>query len=203
MSTHAPSEGLAPAAGVLSRLRPLAGCLAAGIVVGFVVAGIGSRLVMRVLALVDSDARGTFTENGNQVGDITLGGTLGLVVFVGIPSGVAAGLIVFVIRRWLPGRLAWRGLMLSVVLLALLSGTVIDADNVDFRLLEPAGLAIALFGVLFLAAGFPLARLADRWGPGVPRVLYRRGVTIVGAALLVVLVAYGLVDLGRTIAKIV
>jgi len=187
----------------LGLVRPLAGCLAAGIVVGFVVAGLGSRLVMRVLAIVDSDARGTFTENGNQVGDVTFSGTLGLVLFIGIPTGVAAGLIVFVVRRWLPAQPVWRGLALSAVLLALLGGTVIDADNVDFRLLEPAGLAIALFGMLFLAAGYPLAVLADRWGPGVPRALYGRSVTIVGGLLLVGVVSFGLVDLGRTIAEII
>ena len=203
MESHELPGRLAHDGWVAGLVRPLAGCLAAGIVAGFVVAGLGSRLVMRVLAIVDSEATGTFTENGNQVGDITLGGTLGLVMFVGIPSGVAAGLIVFVVRRWLPARLVWRGLALSIVLLAVLGGTVIDADNADFRLLEPAGLAIALFGVLFLVAGYPLALLADRWGPGVPRVLYSGSVTIVGGLLLVVLVSFGLIDLGQTIAEIV
>ena len=46
--------------------------------------------------------RGSFTENGNQVGDVTLDGTLGLVGFVGVPTGILAGLIVFAVRRWLP-----------------------------------------------------------------------------------------------------
>ncbi len=188
---------------VSALLRPLAGCVAAGIVVGLVVAGLGSRIVMRILALADADARGTFTENGNQVGDVTAGGTLGLIVFVGIPSGVAAGLIVFLVRRWLPSPLAWRGLALSLVLLALLGGTVLDADNVDFRLLEPAGLAVALFGALFFLAGYALAALADRWGPGVPAVFFRRGVTVVGAIILAVVVGLGLADLGSEIVEIV
>jgi hypothetical protein len=188
---------------VSALLRPLAGCVAAGVVVGLVVAGLGSRIVMRILALADTDARGTFTENGNQVGDITVGGTLSLIVFVGIPSGVAAGLIVFLARRWFPPRLPWRGLALSLVLLALLGGTVLDADNVDFRLLEPPGLAVALFGALFFLAGYALAALADRWGPGVPTVFYRGDVTLVGGAVLVVVVAFGLVDVARTIAEIV
>jgi hypothetical protein len=37
----------------------------------------------------------------------------------------------------------------------------------------------------------------------VPPVLYRGSVTIVGGLLLVVLVSFGLADLGRTIAEIV
>jgi hypothetical protein len=188
---------------VSALLRSLAGCVAAGVVVGLLVAGLGSRVVMRILALADADARGTFTENGNRVGDITVGGTLGLIVFVGIPSGVAAGLIVFLGRRWLPSRLVWRGLALSLVLLALLGGTVLDADNVDFRLLEPAGLAVALFGALFFVAGYALAPLADRWGPGVPAFFFRRGVTVGGAVILVVAVGLGLADLGRAIVEIV
>jgi hypothetical protein len=184
-------------------LRSLAGCLAAGVVVGLLVAGLGSRAVMRLLALADADARGTVTEAGNRVGEITAGGTLALILFVGIPAGVAAGLIVFLVRRWLPSRLVWRGLGLSLVLLALLGGTVIDADNIDFRLLEPAGLAVALFGSLFLLAGYALAVLADRWAPRVPPVFYRRGVTVVGAIALAVVVVLGLADLGREIVEIV
>jgi hypothetical protein len=188
---------------VSALARSLAGCVAAGVVVGLLVAGLGSRVVMRILALADADARGTITENGNRVGDITVGGTLGLVVFVGIPSGVAAGLIVFLARRWLPPRRVWRGLALSLVLLALLGGTVLDADNVDFRLLQPVGLAVALFGALFFLAGSALAMLADRWGPGVPAFFLRRGVTVVGAIILAVVVGLGLADLGWAIAEIV
>lgn len=188
---------------VAAALGPLAGCLAAGLAVGVVIAGLGSRLVMRLLAVADPDARGSFTENGNQVGDITLGGTLGLVTFVGIPIGFLAGLIVFAVRRWLPAGQPWRGLAFSAVLLALLGGTVIDPDNIDFRLLEPAGLAIALFGLLFFAAGFWLPPLAGRWGPGVPRLLYRTDVTIGGGVVIAVVVGIGLVQVGRDIAELV
>lgn len=184
-------------------LRALGGCVAAGLVAGLVIAGLGSRLVMRILALADSSAVGSFTESGNQVGDVTVGGTLGLVVFVGIPIGVLAGLIVFAVRRWLPSGQPWRGLACSAVLLTLLGGTVIDPDNVDFRILEPAPLAVALFGLLFLAAGFWLPLLADRWGPGVPRFLYRQDVTIIGGVVIAAVVAFGLVAVGRDIAEMV
>jgi hypothetical protein len=184
-------------------LRALGGCLLAGLVVGIVIAGLGSRLVMRLLALADPDAAGTTTENGNVVGEITAGGTLALVVFVGIPSGVLAGLIVYVVRRWLPSRQPWRAFAFSAVLLALLGGTVIDPHNIDFRLLEPTGLAVGLFGLLFLAAGVWLPSLANRWGPGIPRFLYRQDVTIVGGVLLAAVVIAGLVRVGRDIAELV
>jgi hypothetical protein len=189
--------------GVVAVLRSLGGCLAAGLVVGIVVAGLGSRLVMRLLAVADPDARGIITENGNVVGDITFGGTAGLVVFIGIPSGILAGLIVYLVRRWLPTRLLWRALALSVVLLALLGRTVIDPENFDFLFLDPAGLAVTLFGALFFVAGFALVPLADRWGPGVPRLFYRQDVTIVGGIAITIAVVLGLLELGRDIAELV
>jgi hypothetical protein len=183
--------------------RYLAGSLAAGLLVGLVVAGLGSRVVMRVLAVVDPEADGIITENGNRVGEITLGGTLGLLFFVGIFSGVAAGVIVFAVRRWLPVRPVWRGLVLSLVLLAALGGTVFVPDNFDFRFLDPAGLAVALFGLLFFAAGYALAPLAERLAPDVPRFFYRRGVTIVGATAIVVAVGVGLLQNVEAILEIV
>jgi hypothetical protein len=80
---------------------------------------------------------------------------------------------------------------------------VIDARNVDFLILEPPGLAVALFGTFFLAAGFSLPLLAGRWGPGVPRVFYRTDVTVAGAILLTAVTVFGLVQVGRDIAEIV
>jgi hypothetical protein len=188
---------------LVAGLRSLAGCLGAGLLVGVLVAGLGSRLVMRALALADDDARGIVTENGNVVGETTFGGTLALVVFIGIAMGYFAGLIVFAVRRWLPASSPWRSLALSLVLLALLGGQVLDAGNTDFRLLDPAGLAVALFGLLFLVAGFALVTLADRWGPGSPDILYRRDVTVAGGVLILAVVVFGLLGVGRAMAEIV
>ena len=184
-------------------LRALGGCVAAGILVGVVVAGLGSRAVMRLLAVADPEARGIVTENGNVVGDITFEGTASLIGFVGIPFGLVAGLVVFAVRRWLPSRFVWRGLVLSVVLLGLFGGAVIDADNVDFLFLDPTGLAVALFGLLFFAAGYALPWLADRWGPGVPRFLFRMDATVVGGVIIAAVVVFGLVQVGREIAALV
>ena len=184
-------------------LRALGGCVAAGLLVGLVVAGLGSRVVMRLLAVADPGAEGIVTENGNVVGEITLGGTAALLVFIGLPFGFVAGLVVFAVRRWLPSPYVWRGLLLSFVLLGLFGGAVIDADNVDFLFLDPTGLAIALFGLLFFAAGYTLPWLADRWGPGVPRFLYRTDATIVGGVIIAAVVVFGLVQVGRDIAALV
>jgi hypothetical protein len=197
------ASGVAPALRRAGTLRALGGCVLAGLLVGVVVAGLGSRLVMRILAAATPEATGIFTEAGNRVGEITAGGTVALLLFVGIPVGLGAGVVVFAVRRWLPARAPWRGLVLSLVLLAAFGTTVLEPENIDFRLLPPAGLAVGLFGTLFLLAGLSLAPLADRLGPGVPRVLERRDVTLAGGVLLAVLVALGLARVGRAVVELV
>jgi hypothetical protein len=197
------ASGVAPARRRAGTLRALGGCVLAGLLVGVVVAGLGSRLVMRILAAATPEATGIFTEAGNRVGEITAGGTVALLLFVGIPVGLGAGVVVFAVRRWIPARAPWRGLVLSLVLLAAFGTTVLEPENIDFRLLPPAGLAVGLFGALFLLAGLSLAPLADRLGPGVPRVLERRDVTLAGGVLLAVLVALGLARVGRAVVELV
>jgi hypothetical protein len=53
----------------VAALRPLGGCLAAGLVAGIVIAGLGSRLVMRILAIGDPSAAGSLTET--ETGSVT------------------------------------------------------------------------------------------------------------------------------------
>lgn len=56
-----------------------------GIVAVVLVAGLGGRLMMRVLAATSGDsAQGLVTEAKETVGDVTLSGSVGFVVFNGI-----------------------------------------------------------------------------------------------------------------------
>ena len=59
-----------------------------GLIVGLVGVGIGGRIVMRLAALLVPELVGEFTENGFRIGDITPGGSLGLVVFGCSPARV-------------------------------------------------------------------------------------------------------------------
>jgi len=65
----------------------LLGGMAAGILVG----GVGGRLIMRILAILNEEKAGVMTGNGNLSGDIGVGGTLTVVVFVGIVGGLVGG----------------------------------------------------------------------------------------------------------------
>ncbi len=80
-----------------------------GIIAGVLVAGLGGRLMMRVLAATSGDsAQGLVTEAHETVGEITLGGSVGFVVFNGIFFGAIGGVGYVLLRSWLPSR-PWLG----------------------------------------------------------------------------------------------
>src|SRR5688500_18331910 len=65
--------------------------LVAGVAAGVLAAGAGGRLVMRLLAATSPDVHGSLTEAGEKIGEITVGGTLALILFAGVPAGVLSG----------------------------------------------------------------------------------------------------------------
>src|SRR4051812_16277935 len=116
---------------------------AAGGATGLLVVGAGGRLVMRLLAVTaGSGAQGALTEADEVVGDITLGGTLGFMIFVGIGGGVLTGLLYVAGQRFLPaGRFI--GLWFGTLLIVLLATRIepLRPNNEDFDLVGPPWLA--------------------------------------------------------------
>ena len=125
----------------------------AGLLAGVVFLGIGSRLAMRVVALLNPEARGTLTDAEQVVGAITPDGTVALVVFVGGFGGVFAGAIWVVVRERLPERLSLRIALAGVVATLVGSFAVIDVSNADFRVFDPVVLNVAMFMMLVGLAG--------------------------------------------------
>jgi hypothetical protein len=155
--------------------RRVLATIAAGIVAGAFVGGIGSRVVMRVLAITSAPrATGILTENGNRVGEITTGGTIALIT-AGVAVGMLGALLWLVTRRWIPQR-GWRkGLLFGVVLLCLGGASLIDPKNTDFAHLRPASLAVTMFAALFPLFGLVLVPLVERWTGAYPRLGLRSG----------------------------
>ena len=154
---------LQPALGRLAvPLRDIARGGLAGLVTGILVAGVGGRIVMRVAALLVPDAAGRLTENGNRVGDITLSGTLGLVIGAGVFFGLAGATVWVVVSPWLPrdGRL--RAVAAMPVAIALAGVALIQASNSDFRVLRRDVATVALLLVLVAVAGLAIS-LVDGW----------------------------------------
>jgi hypothetical protein len=117
----------------------------AGLLAGLAVLGLGSRLVMRVSALLSPDSKGTLTDNDNIVGEITLAGTLELVIFVGLFGGLLSGTLWVLMRDWLPADPRRRIALAGLIAAALGSSAVVNADNIDFHELAAPAANIAMF----------------------------------------------------------
>jgi len=147
----APSRSLGDA--MAARLREAAIVVVGSGIAGALVGGLASRVVMRVAALAAPEIRGTLTENGNVIGEITLEGTIALMIFAGLSSTVFGAGAFVVARPWLPRRTVPRGLIFGVFLLALTGAAVVDAGNADFVVLGDRLLNVTMFSSLFIAFG--------------------------------------------------
>lgn len=171
-------------------LRDIARGGIAGAVVGIVVGGLGGRLMMRIAAILHPDAVGMFTENGNRIGDITLDGTLSLIIF-GLIVGVLAGALWVIVGPWIPGRPRTRVLLTAGVAIAIGTPLLIIGSNPDFVILDHDASVVALLVALVGLIGLSIA-LVDGWldrrlphavtGQRGPAAFYAI-VTLVGAVL--------------------
>lgn len=127
----------------------------AGLAAGTVVLGAGGRVAMALIQLAHRHP-----PEWSWIGTAQ-------VVAPGMALGPAAGVIYALVRRWLPGTPAARGLLF---------GAAHGAFWVTLYFLRPAGpielsgswrLGSALFAVLLLGFGLALAWLEDRWRPAV------------------------------------
>jgi hypothetical protein len=173
-------------------LRRASALFMAGGVAGVLVLGLGSRLMMRVLAATSSDsAQGRLTDADEIVGEVTFDGTVGFVVFIGFFAGMITIGVWAELRRWLPERSVAAGVVVAAIgagALARPSG-LIDPGNHDFVILSPVWLAILLSMMVLLTYGVCFAVLADRWADTWPTpALTPRGVL----ATLPLLVAFAM-----------
>ncbi len=149
-------------------IRSVAAVFTAGVIAGMLVLGLGGRLVMRILGASSPDAQGLETDAGETVGEITSGGTIAIVVFVGLLGGVITALVYLVVRSWLPAK-AWSAGLVSAVLLIGFFGVgsgALSPHNHDFQILTPKWLAVALVvgtGLLFALTFTALAARLDQF----------------------------------------
>lgn len=137
----------------------------AGLIVGILLAGVGGRLVMRLAALLVPGSVGSSTENGNVIGAITFGGSMGLIVFVGLLFGALAGSLWVVISPWLPAAVPMRALLSVPIAVALGTFGLVDDRNRDFAILGRDPLVVASLVVLVASFG-PALVVVDRWLDG-------------------------------------
>lgn len=147
-------------------LRDIARGGIAGAIAGALVAGVGGRVVMRLAALLVPSAVGLPTENGNTIGEITLGGSLALIT-LGTFFGLIVGAIWVAIAPWIPGRGMGRALLAAPIAVAVGGVGLVDGGNVDFIVLRNDALVVALLLGLVGLVGVAIALVDD----GLERVL--------------------------------
>lgn len=160
-----------------------------GLTVGALVVGPGGRLVMRLLAVTSPESKGLQTEAQETVDRVTLSGTLGFVIFVGLAFGVAAGLIYVFVSFALPRGIAG-GVIFGTGLLVVFGSRLdpLRADNPDFTIVGPGWLAVSAFTTLGVLTGATIAPVAGRISASLPAPRPRWLWCLVPAALFTFLV---------------
>lgn len=183
--------------------------IASGMIAGLLAGGVGSRIAMRVSAIMGGEKiAGLMTENGNIVGQITAEGTIGLLIFGGLFPGMIGGGLFVALRNWIPGPTAWRGLTFGLLLLLTFGWLIINDSNADFAELGNPGVNVAMFAMLFVFFGLlvhPIFILIDRRLPCVHQGMSRRWVyTFIGTLILTTaLLAVGTAGIGGLAACLI
>jgi hypothetical protein len=143
-------------------LRRLAVASVAGAIVGFLVGGVGGRLAMSLLASLNAEDAGTLSDDGFTMGQVTLGGTLNLLL-IGTVFGVLGGGIHLAVRDLRIGPAWFRAASLAVGVTVVIGAFLVHSDGVDFTRLEPTYAAIGLILAIPFVYALALPPLADRW----------------------------------------
>lgn len=170
--------------------------VALGLGLGVLVGGVVGRLMMFLLVRLNPENVGSVSDDGFVMGQFTVSGSLNLLLVGGFLGTV--GGVVYAGARHLTFGPAWFRVV-SVTLGAGLpiGASIVSTEGVDFTLLSPPELAVAMFVGIPALYGLLLAVVTERlvapsaasWGDLEPaRWLMRAGATLVLAAALVDLV---------------
>ena len=174
----------------------------AAIATGLLVIGPGGRLAMRLLAVTAGDAaQGRVTEAEETVGRITVDGTIGLVLFVGLFGGLLVAIVAGALRPWLPaGRLSALCVGAALLLTGATRNDPLRPENPDFVIVGPSWLAIAVFVALIIAATLTFEAIAARTARSLPIADGRRPVTLLPYAPLALLGLTGALPIALLVA---
>lgn len=154
--------------------------IAAGIA-GFLVGGIGGRLAMYVLRLTSGpEVIGLASDDDFVIGRFSFD-TLNLVIAVTVGAAIVGGPAYALLRLWLPVR--WRPAVLALFFGLVDGAMLVHTDGVDFTVLSPRALSVALFVAIPAAFGAvldPLHAIGERWTRRAPEVALL-GVVLLGS----------------------
>ena len=133
---------------LVAGARTLGTISVVGVVCGWFVVGVLSRLAMLLLAVLNPVATGVTSDDGFVMGQFTLSGSFNLFFLAGTFLGVLGAGSYAAVRGLRVGPAWFRLLSVSVGAGVVVGSQVVHSDGVDFRLLEPLWLAVALFVLL-------------------------------------------------------
>lgn len=142
--------------------RQVAVATAAGALSGLLVGGIGGRLAMMLLARLAPETAGVLSDDGFFIGQLTLSGTLNLLVITTF-IGVLGGGIYLVVRGLMIGPRWFQVLSISLGPAIVVGAMLVNPDGVDFTALRPTWLAIAVFVAIPGLYAVLLTLLCERW----------------------------------------
>lgn len=152
------------------RVRYVLTALVVGLATGIFCVGGLSRLAMSLLASRNPQAHGRLSDDGFEMGVVTLDGSLNL-ASVGIAVGVIGWLTYLIARPLLFGPTWFHWFCLSIPPGVVAASLIVHPEGVDFTVLGPLWLAVALFVAVPAAYG-PLMHLVmlriggTPWGEG-------------------------------------
>ena len=133
---------------------------AAGAWAGLLTGGIGGRVAMGLLRVTSPDAvRGRISDDGFEIGQVSAGTLFLLAATTAL--GAIVGVLYVAWRHALPR--AWRRSAWTLVGTTVGGSALLHADGVDFNLLEPTWLAVAMFVAIPAAGAALMAAWVERW----------------------------------------
>ena len=127
--------------------RRLAVLTLVGAPLGMLVVGVLGRLAMSLLALLNPDAAGLTSNDGLTIGQFTLAGSLQL-IGAGAQFGLIGVFLYAALRGLIVGPPWFRLLSISLGPAVVVVAMVVEPEGVDFTVIRPLWLTIALFTAL-------------------------------------------------------
>jgi len=146
-----------------ARIRTIAAyvgaCVWGGLVAGLLIGGVGGRLAMFVLRLTSSDTVvGLESDDGFTIGQFS-SDTFFLIILAGA-VGVAGSLLYGLVRVWIPSR--YRAVAFGTLGAFVGGSAIVHEEGIDFFLLEPRALAIAMFVAIPLLGAVALSLVMEK-----------------------------------------
>lgn len=132
----------------------------AGGIVGLM-AGLGARLAMRLLAVLNPSTEGLLVAELFPVGSFSLQGTL-LILFLGVILGGIAGAVYGLSRPSLPASPSVSGFVFGAWVAATFTGLLVIGEDRDFQLFGPFLVAVGLFAAIFVLFGVGVGIASER-----------------------------------------